>query len=136
MGKTQYAWRTYRYIFDDAGNKRDQLEQTILSEFQAKQYPLKATVKEIKSGGFFFGSKEQCVVIEIDKQSQIAISSTAVGTYLYIEAYLMAPDNATSTDDVFKEQKRNAVFNAAKEIMESAFCKLLLKQSNSGYKSE
>ncbi len=58
-----------------------------------KRYPLKATISTLKSGkglaGAIFGSKEQCVVITIDREAQIAISNTTVGTYLYVEIYLM-----------------------------------------------
>ena len=142
MAKTQFTGISYSYIFDGAGGMRDQLEQTILSELEVKQYPLKSTIKQIKAGGFFFGTKEQCVVIEIDKEAQIAISNTTVGTYLYVELYLMVQQKlalfsafSALTDNIFKEQKRNAVFEAAKESAESAFAKLGLKQSNSGYKS-
>jgi len=143
MGKHQFTGISYSYIFDGAGGMRDQLEQTILSEMDAKQYPLKRAIKDIKVGGMFFGTKEQCVVIEIDKEAQIAISNTTVGTYLYIELYLMVQQKSALfaafsalTENIFKEQKRNAVFEAAKEAAESAFAKLGLKQSNSGYKAE
>ena len=95
MAKSQFTGVSYSYIFYGAGNMRDQLEQTILTELQAKQYPLKATIKEIKAGGMFFGTKEQCVVIEVDKEAQIAISNTAVGSYLYVEAYLMIQEKST-----------------------------------------
>lgn len=143
MAKSQFTGVSDSYIFENAGNMRDQLEQTILTELQAKQYPLKATIKEIKAGGMFFGTKEQCVVIEVDKEAQIAISSTAVGTYLYVEAYLMIQEKSSLfaalsalTDNAFKQQKRNAVYVAARESMESAFGKMGLKQSNSGYKRD
>jgi len=141
VAKQQFTGVSYSYIFDGAGGTRDQLEQTILSEMEAKEYPLKRTIKEIKAGGMFFGTKEQCVVIEIDKEAQIAISNTTVGTYLYVELYLMVQQKSALfaafsalTDNIFKEQKRNAVFAAAREATESAFAKLGLKQSNSGYK--
>ena len=140
----QFTGLSYSYIFDGAGNMRDQLEQTILMELQAKGYPLRAIIKEIKAGGLIFGTKEQCVVIEIDKESQIAISNTAVGSYLYVEAYLMIQEKVSFfgavfsalTDNVFKQQKRNAVFMAARQAMESAFGRLGLKQCNSGYDGE
>lgn len=45
MANTKFTGRSDSYIFEDAGGKRDQLEQAILSELQAKQYPLKATMK-------------------------------------------------------------------------------------------
>jgi len=143
LAKQSFTGISYSYIFDGAGGSRDQLEQTILSELQAKQYPLKATIKEIKAGGMFFGTKEQCVAIEVDKEAQIAISNTTVGSYLYVELYLMVQEKSALfaafsalTDNVFKQQKRNAVFEAAKEATESAFAKLGLKQSNNGYKSD
>ena len=147
MAKQQFTGESYTYIFDGAGGMRDQLEQTILKEFEAKQYPLKATIKEIKAGkgiaGALFGTKEQCVVIEVDDESQIAISNTTVGTYLYIEVYLMVQKRlsifvalSAMMDNEFKEQKRHAVFVAAKAASESAFAKLGFKQINSGYISE
>lgn len=43
MANTKFTGRSDSYIFEDAGGKRDQLEQAILNELQAKQYPLKAT---------------------------------------------------------------------------------------------
>jgi hypothetical protein len=142
MASMQFTGMSYSYIFDGAGGMRDQLEQTILNELQAKKYPLKAVIKNVKAGGMLFGTKEQCVVIEIDKEAQITISNTDVGTYLYVEVYLMVSEKSVLfaaitalTDNVFKQQKRNAVFEAAKEATESAFAKLGLKQSNSGYKS-
>ena len=141
MAKMKFTGTSYRYIFDGAGGMRDQLEQTILSELQVKRYPLKATIKTIKAGGLLFGTKEQCVIIEVDKEAQITISNTDVGTYLYVEVYLMVQEKSVLfavfsalTDNVFKQQKRNAVFEAARESTESAFLKLGLKQANSGYK--
>jgi hypothetical protein len=143
MAKTIFSGISYSYIFDGAGGMRDELEKTILSELEAKQYPLKAIVKQVKAGGMFFGTKEQCVVIEVDKEAQIAISNTTVGTYLYVEVYLMVQEKSALfaalsalTDNIFKQQKRNAVFEAAKEATESAFAKLKLKQGDSGYKGD
>ena len=143
MGKMQFTGESCSFIFDGAGGKRDLLEQTIISELQAKQYPLKATVKDVKVGGMFFGSKEQCVIIEVDKDAQIVISNTTVGTYLYVELYLMVQEKsgffaalAALTDNIFKQQKRNAVFTAALASAGSAFAKLELKQADSGYKPE
>jgi hypothetical protein len=142
MAKQLFTGVSYSYIFDGAGGMRDQLEQTILSELEVKQYPLKATIRQIKSGGLFFGTVEQCVVIEVDKEAQIAVSNTTVGTYLYVELYLMVQEKSFSSalsalaDNVFKQQKRNAVFVASRECIESAFAKLGLKQSNSGYNGE
>ena len=147
MAKTEFTGRSSSYIFEDAGGVRDQLEQTILTELQAKKYPLKATISTLKSGkglaGALFGSKEQCVVITIDDEAQIAISNTTVGTYLYVEVYLMVQQKLISfaalsaaIGDVFKMQYRNAVYAAAIEATESAFSRLGLKQCNSGYHAE
>ena len=143
MAKMKFTGVSYNYIFDGAGGMRDQLEQTTLSELQAKQYPLKAQIKQVKAGGMLFGTKEQCVVIEVDKEAQITISNTDVGTYLYVEIYLMVQEKSAlfaalsaMTDNVFKQMKRDAVFEAAREATAAAFAKLGLKQSNSGYKGE
>ena len=46
----QFAGKSDCYIFEGAGGMRDQLEQTILSELDNKQYPLKATIANVKSG--------------------------------------------------------------------------------------
>ena len=147
MANTKFTGISESYIFDDAGGMRDQLEQTILQELQSKKYPLKATISTIKaSGGGLLGalgaSREQCVVIQVDSEAQIAISNTTVGTYLYVEIYLMIQEKisllsglSALMDNAFKQQKRNAYFCAAKAATESAFVKLNLKQTNSGYKS-
>ncbi len=147
MANTKFTGISESYIFDEAGGMRDQLEQTILNELQSKKYPLKATISTIKaSGGGLLGalgaSKEQCVVIQVDNEAQIAISNTTVGTYLYVEVYLMIQEKyglfaglSAMMDNAFKQQKRNAYFVAAKAATESAFAKLNLKQTNSGYKS-
>lgn len=146
MANTKFTGRSDSYIFEDAGGKRDQLEQAILNELQAKQYPLKATIQTLKGGkglmGAVFAAKEQCVVVDVDSEAKIAISNTTVGTYLYVEVYLMIQEKIFSTmafdaaiGNVFKEQKRNAYYAAAKEATESAFGKLGLNLANSGYKS-
>lgn len=146
MAQSRFTGISDSYIFDEAGGMRDQLEQTILNELNSKKYPLKATISTIKAGkgltGALFGTKEQCVVVQVDNESQIAISNTTVGTYLYVEVYLMVQEKiglfaslAAMTDNVFKQQKRNAFYASAKAATESAFAKLGLKQSNSGYKS-
>lgn len=147
MANTKFTGISESYIFDEAGGMRDQLEQTILTELQSKKYPLKATISTIKaSGGGLLGalgaSKEQCVVIQVDNEAQIAISNTTVGTYLYVEVYLMIQEKyglfaglSAMMDNAFKQQKRNAYFVAAKAATEAAFAKLNLKQTNSGYKS-
>jgi len=89
MGKMKFTGVNYSYTFDGSGGMRDQLEQAILSELKAKEYSLKTTVKQVKAGGLLFGTKEQCVVIQTDKEAQIIISNTSVGYYLYVELYLM-----------------------------------------------
>jgi len=143
MGKMKFTGVSYSYVFDGAGGMRDQLEQTLISELEAKKYPLKAEIKQVKAGGLLFGTKEQCVVIQTDKEAQIIISNTTVGTYLYVELYLMIQEKnvlfaalSAIADNVFKQQKRNAVFMAAKEASESSFSKLGLKQSSNNFKSE
>ena len=65
----QAAVRQISYIFEGCGGVRDQLEQTILNELRAADYPLSATVKRVKAGkglvGALVGTKEQCVVIDV-----------------------------------------------------------------------
>ena len=80
-------------------------------------------------------------MITIDREAQIAISNTTVGTYLYVEIYLMVQRRLISfaaisdaIGDVFKAQYRNAVYNAAIKVAESAFAKLNLKQSSQAYR--
>ena len=96
MANTVFTGLSDSYIFDEAGGMRDQLEQTILNKLQAKKYPLKATISTIKAGkglvGAMFGTKEQCVVVQVDDEAQIAISNTTVGSYLYVEVYLMVQE--------------------------------------------
>lgn len=135
------------YIFEGSGGMRDQLEQAILNEFQKKNYPLQATVKKVKAGkglgGMMFGSKEQCVVVDVSDGYQICISNTTVGTYLYVGIYLMVPTLiagntaswASQINDVFKLQKINAYYGVAKAVTESAFGVLGLKHINIGYTS-
>lgn len=143
---TKFTGRSDSYIFEDAGGKRDQLEQAILNKLEEKQYPLRATIQTLKGGkglaGALFAAKEQCVVIQIDNEAQIAISNTTVGSYLYVEVYLMIQEKVFSAmafdaaiGNIFKEQKRNAYYSAAKEATEAAFADLNLKLCNSGYKS-
>lgn len=147
MANARFTGQSDSYIFENAGNMRDQLEQTILNELQEKKYPLKATISVIKAGkgiaGALFGTKEQCVVVQVDDEAQIAISNTTVGTYLYVEVYLMVqeknvlfPGLAAMTDNAFKQQKRHAFYASARAATESAFSKLGLKQCNSGYKPD
>ena len=88
--------------------------------------------------GALFGTKEHCVVVQVDDEAQIAISNTTVGTYLYVEVYLMVQEKisffanlAAMTDNVFKQQKRNAFYASAKAATESAFAKLNKKKCNS-----
>ena len=147
MANSKFTGISESYIFDEAGGMRDQLEQTILNELQSKRYPLKATISTSTASGrgllgVLGASKEQCVVIQVDDEAQIAISNTTVGTYLYVEVYLMIQEKtglfaglSAMMDNAFKQQKRNAYFVAAKAATESAFGILNLKQCNSGYKS-
>lgn len=139
MANTLFTGLSDSYIFDEAGGMRDQLEQTILNKLQAKKYPLKATISTIKAGkglvGAMFGTKEQCVVVQVDDEAQIAISNTTVGSYLYVEVYLMVQEKtgffanlSAMTDNVFKQQKRNAFYASAKAATEAAFADLNLKQ--------
>lgn len=148
MAKVKFTEFSDSYIFEDAGEMRDTLEQVVLIELEAKQYPLPAKISTIKATGnglvgALFGTKEQCVVIKVDDEAQVAIASTAVGTYLYVEVYLMIQEKfslftglTAMTDNVFKQQRRKAVYAAAKAATESAFGKLALKQCNSGYKAK
>lgn len=92
--------------------------------------------------GAVFAAKEQCVVVDVDSEAKIAISNTSVGSYLYVETYLLIQEKIFSTmafdaaiGNVFKQQKRNAFYTAAKQATESAFGQLGLKLANSGYKS-
>lgn len=146
MANTKFTGRSESYIFEDAGGKRDQLEQAILNALQAKQYPLKATIQTLKGGtglmGAVLGAKEQCVVIDVDSEAKIAIANTTVGTYLYVEIYLLLEEKLFSSmafdaaiGNVFKQQKRKAYYAAAKAAMEFAFDQLDLKLANSGYTS-
>ena len=146
MANTKFTGRSDSYIFEDAGGKRDQLEQAILNELQAKQYPLKATIQTLKGGkglmGAVFAAKEQCVVVDVDSEAKIAISNTSVGSYLYVETYLLIQEKIFSTmafdaaiGNVFKQLNRYAFYTAAKQATESAFGQLGLKLANSGYKS-
>lgn len=149
MGLLQDAFTTEivvdnrSYIFDEAGGMRDQLEQTILNELETKKYPFPTTIQNVKSGGMFFGSKEQCVTIEVVKGKRVVIANTTVGTYLYVCIYLLhrVPNDpklilpANTITDIFETQKERAAYAAAVEAAESAFKKLALKQCNSGYRS-
>lgn len=142
-----FAGKSESYIFDGSGGMRDQLEQTILNTLQQKKYPLQASVRNVKAGkgfsGMVFGTKEQCIVIDIDDGYQICISNTSVGTYLYVGIYLMVPSFsltaglasswAAQIGDVFKLQKIEAYYGAAVQATETAFGMLGLKQTNSGY---
>lgn len=149
----QTAVKQISYIFEGCGGVRDQLEQTILNELQAAKYPLPATIKYVKAGrgwvGALAGSKEQCVVVDIQDEYSVNIASTTVGTFLYVCIYLMVPSFglkaavagsqtnwADQIGDVFKLQKINASYAAAVSCAESAFENLNLKQANRGYKRE
>lgn len=129
------------YIFDGAGGKRDQLEQTIMQELDEKQYPLKVAIENVKSGGFF-GTKEQCVTVEVGQGHRVVIANTTVGSYLYVNIYhLMRVLNtanqinlARTITDIFAHQRTQAAYAAAVAASESAFAKMELKQINSGYR--
>lgn len=120
---------------------RDQLEQVILNELEKKKYPLKTKLDTVKSGGMIFGTKEQCVSIACGNNTRIVIANTTVGTYLYVQLYLLVPFsniNGASLanepiNDIFKQQQRNAAFAAAVDATESAFAELGLKTINRGY---
>lgn len=133
------------YIFEGAGGMRDLLEQTILKEMEYREYPKEVTLATINAGeglmGVLFGTRDQCIVIDIDGKSQVVISNTTVGTYLYVEIYLMVEEKNSlfsglelMIDDLFKRQGRRALYAAAVAATESAFAELQLKQCNSGYK--
>lgn len=141
------------YTFEGVGGMRDQLEQTILQQLQSDNYPLPATVKNVKGGrglmGAIAGSKEQCVVIDVADRFTLNIACTTVGNYLYVGVYLMttslldganvAGGNkawAASIGDVFKLQKLNSYYSVALAVTEKSFKILGLKQANSGYKRE
>ena len=127
-------------IFDEAGGMRDQLEELMLKEFQLKQYPLPVEIKVVKSGGFFLGTKEQCVCITIEEgTAEIYITCTTVGAYLYVGAYVFAAsysDVMLGSNDVFRLQRIKAAYSASIQIMEAAFAKLMLKQTDFGYEVE
>jgi len=128
------------YIFDNAGGKRDQLEQAVLQELSAKDYPLKYAVQTL-STGLIFTTKEQCIVIDGGKTFEIIVANSTIGSYLYVEVYLNVKQGLfgakkLSTTDVFANMKQFACYAAAKDAVESAFTKLQLKQSNHGYTSK
>lgn len=58
----------------------------ILEEIKEKQYPYKFTIEEVSSGGYF-GSKEQCIVVDLHAGNRVVISNTTIGTYLYVSIY-------------------------------------------------
>lgn len=149
--KREHVVTSISYIFDGAGGMRDQLEQTILKELELKEYPLPAQVTNVKSGNILFGTTEQCVTIEVTKKKfavpmlpeRIVIANTTVGTYLYVQIYLLVPElnlqnaqtlQAFTSDDFFKAHQKNAAFTAAVAATEAAFDKLQLKQLNCGYR--
>lgn len=129
------------YIFDGAGGKRDQLEQTIMQELDNKKYPLKVAIENVKSGGLF-GTKEQCVTVEVAQGHRVVIANTTVGSYLYVNIYhlirVLNTQNqinlANTITDIFAHQRTQAAYAAAVAASESAFAKLELKQINSGYR--
>lgn len=124
------------YIFDGAGGMRDELEKQILEEIKEKQYPYKFAIEEVASGGYF-GSKEQCIVVDLHAGNRIVISNTTIGTYLYVSIYhlnrVLNTSNMTPTvniiTDIFAHQTIMAAYAAAVAIAESAFRKLEIKPS-------
>lgn len=138
---TELIVNSNSYIFDGAGGMRDQLEQTIMHELYNKKYPLKVAIENVKSGGFF-GTKEQCVTVEVAQGHRVVIANTTVGSYLYVNIYhLLRVINtqnqinlANTITDIFAHQRTQAAYAAAVAASESAFAKLELKQINSGYR--
>lgn len=132
------------YLFDGSGGMRDQLEQAILNELEKKKYLLKTKLANVKSGGVIFGTKEQCVVIDCGGNTRIVIANTTVGTYLYVQIYLLIPFSSINgaslanepINDIFKRQQRDAVFAAAVDSVECAFSELGLKAINRGYRQQ
>ena len=121
------------WIFDECGEMRDQLESAILSVLQYKQYPLKVNIQTVKSGGIFLGSKDQCIVVDLGKESQIVVLITSVGSYLYVKMRAQVLIQLAQFDNVFYKLQAEAVYEAAKASIESAFNQLHLKQADSGY---
>lgn len=138
---TELIVNSTSYIFDGVGGMRDQLEQTIMQELDNKKYPLKVAIENVKSGGFF-GTKEQCVTVEVAHGQRVVIANTTVGSYLYVNIYhllrVLNTQNqinlANTITDIFAHQRTQAAYAAAVAASESAFAKLELKQINSGYR--
>ena len=138
---TELVVSSNSYIFDGAGGKRDQLEQAIMQELDDKKYPLKVAIENVKSGGLF-GTKEQCVTVEVGLGHRVVIANTTVGSYLYVNIYHLMRvlntqnqiDLANTITDIFAHQRTQAAYAAAVAASESAFAKLELKQINSGYR--
>lgn len=133
---TECVVRSDKWIFDGAGGMRDQLEQTILKCLQEKQYPMKASVETVKSGGLF-GSSDRCVSIDTGNKSRIVIANTTVGTYLYVGVYLLKPFvNGTQVaavsepiNDFLVMQQREALYAAAIATTEYAFTELGIQEA-------
>lgn len=57
---------------------------------------MKVTISTFKVGkglvGALFGTKERCVIVQVDDEAQIAIVNTTVETYLYVDIYLMVQE--------------------------------------------
>ena len=123
------------WIFDECGEMRDQLESAILAELQKKQYPLKVNIQTVKSGGIFLGSRDQCIVVDLGKESQIVVLITSVGFYLYVKLRAQVLIQPAQFLNVFYKLQAEAVYEAAKASIESAFKQLHLKQADSGYKA-
>lgn len=139
---TELIVNSSSYIFDGSGGMREQLERTIMQELENKKYPLKVSIENVKSGGMLFGTKEQCVTIEVAQGHRVVISNTTVGSYLYVSIYHLIRvlntqnqiNQAFIITDIFAHQHTQAAYAAAVAAAESAFAKLELKQINSGYK--
>ena len=123
------------WIFDESGGMRDQLESAILDELQKKQYPKKVNIRTMSSGGFFLGSSDRCVVVDLGKESEIVVMNTSVGSYLYVKLRAQVLVQSAHMSNVFYKLQAEALYEAAKESIESAFNQLHLKQADSGYKA-
>ena len=115
MANTKFTGRSDSYIFEDAGGKRDQLEQAILNELQAKQYPLKANIQTLKGGkglmGAVFAAKEQCVVVDVDSEAISNSTERFQTADEFINALEAAIDNTPT--DVFNEKISFGAFSFA-----------------------
>jgi len=139
--------REMSYIFDEAGDKGDQLEQTILRELESKGFPKKYTVQDDRIAG----KRYRPIQIEVDSSYQIRIYHITVGKYLFARVYLYMPisfanslaktmganqNNASASFGIAKlDLERDAIYSAILSICEVAFSKLNIKRLNNGYQS-